>query len=75
MANPGTLYDPSDWTFDLIKTAEAAKILNQQPETLRAWRSSNDGPPYVRMAERAIRYHRLTLQKWATENQAEKSDV
>lgn len=39
----------------LIRESVAAEMLGMQPATLRKWRHTGDGPPFIRMG-RAIRY-------------------
>lgn len=34
--------------IQLLTTAEVAQILGYKPQTIRAWRSRGESPPYVR---------------------------
>ena len=34
---------------EILSTAEVARLLRRRPETLRAWRMSGAGPPYIRL--------------------------
>jgi phage terminase Nu1 subunit (DNA packaging protein) len=40
----------------LIRTAEAAMLLDVEPRTLAAWRQRGVGPPVIRLTERTLRY-------------------
>lgn len=46
---------------DLLGEKEAAAILNCGTATLRNWRSLRKGPPFVKIGERLVRYHRADL--------------
>jgi predicted DNA-binding transcriptional regulator AlpA len=41
----------------------AARILNVAPQTLRNWRSSRKGPPYIKLG-RSVRYREEDLAAW-----------
>ncbi len=45
----------------LLTETEAAKLLGFSIRTLQKWRMSGDGPKFVRMSARAIRYRRQDL--------------
>lgn len=51
---------------DLITDVEAAPIVGLTVKTLRNKRASKDpdGPPYVRISAKAVRYSRKGLQAW-----------
>ena len=40
----------------LLTTDEAAKLLGVSPKTVAYWRSTGDGPVFVRLGARTIRY-------------------
>lgn len=40
----------------LITERDAAELLSVRPATLRRWRWAGDGPAFVRIGRRAIRY-------------------
>ena len=48
----------------LVTENEAAKVLGFSPRTLQSWRVSGDGPPFVRVSPRAIRYRLSDLEAW-----------
>ncbi len=48
----------------LLTEAEAAKLLKFTPRFLQARRVRGDGPPFVRISSRAIRYRRSDLLTW-----------
>lgn len=50
----------------LLLENDAAALLSISPRTLQAWRSQNEGPPFVRVG-RAIRYCRSALRDWIKE--------
>ena len=45
----------------LLTAREAAAILQVSEPTLERWRSTGDGPPYIRLSARAIRYREAEL--------------
>jgi len=51
----------------LLSTAKAAEYLGLRPQTLRKWRVTGDGPPYVRLGDspRArVAYKLAELEAW-----------
>ncbi|WP_226355157.1 helix-turn-helix domain-containing protein [Pseudonocardia sp. ICBG601] len=53
-------------TNDLMRETETAQLLDLAPATLRNMRSRREGPPYIRVG-RSIRYSRVSVQKWLSE--------
>jgi hypothetical protein len=54
----------SDISFhpgDLVDECEAAAILDIGIRTLRNWRTLRKGPPYRKIGQRLVRYHRGDL--------------
>ena len=51
----------------LLGEMRASELLGLSSRTLQAWRSRNEGPPFVR-AGRAIRYRRRDLIAWIEAN-------
>ena len=55
---------------ELLTETEAAQYLGVKPQTLRLWRSTGhipgrrEGPPYVRLGARLIRYAAADLSRW-----------
>jgi predicted DNA-binding transcriptional regulator AlpA len=51
---------------DLVNEDEAAVMVGLTPKTLQNKRANRDpdGPPYVRVSGRAVRYSRKALQSW-----------
>lgn len=47
----------------LMTTAEVAKLLKLNEQTVRKWRSNNFGPPYFKVG-RSVRYDRRQLFAW-----------
>ena len=46
---------------DLVDETEAAAILGAAVRTLRNWRALHKGPPFHKIGERLVRYHRADL--------------
>ena len=53
-----------DDPFELLTEVEAAKALKFTPRFLQARRVRGDGPPFIRISCRAIRYRRADLEAW-----------
>jgi predicted DNA-binding transcriptional regulator AlpA len=56
-------HDPAS----LLTEAEAAKLLKFTPRFLQARRVRGDGPAYVSVSSRAVRYRRSDLVAWIEE--------
>ena len=56
-------HDPAS----LLTESEAAKLLRFTPRFLQARRVRGDGPPFVRVSRRAVRYRRCDLVAWIEE--------
>jgi predicted DNA-binding transcriptional regulator AlpA len=56
---------PSKLSALLIDERAAARLLGLTPRTLQKWRHSGDGPVYVRISSRCIRYRLADLEAWA----------
>ena len=50
----------------LLTTAQAAELLGMKVQTLRKWRLTGAGPPYVRLGGRGGRvvYRRAVIDEW-----------
>lgn len=48
----------------LLHTVEAAFLLGLSPRTLETLRLRGDGPPFVMVTKRAVRYRRQDLIEW-----------
>ena len=60
----------------LLFTAEAAFILGLSPRTLEALRLKGDGPTYVLVTRKAVRYRRQDLLEWIrTRRRSSTSDI
>lgn len=46
---------------DLLTIQEAAAILRVVPLTMKNWRDRGEGPPWIKIGPRAIRYRRSSL--------------
>lgn len=43
---------------------EAADLLRVEPSTLKTWRRREQGPPFVRLGARTVRYERRAVAAW-----------
>ena len=57
------------WLDEAIDTAEASRIVGFPPCTLDTWRSRGDGPPFLKLGGRSVRYQRRALFQWLAERQ------
>ena len=48
----------------LLTPNEAATLLQISPKTLEKWRASDEGPPWVTVGKRHIRYDPADLSVW-----------
>lgn len=48
----------------LLSERDAATILGLTPRTLQAWRARGDGPAFVRISSRCVRYQPSALEEW-----------
>lgn len=63
------LRDSPGWLDEAVDTAEASRIVGFPPCTLNTWRSRGDGPPFIKVGERSVRYQRRTLFAWLAARQ------
>ena len=54
----------SDYLDALLTEEEAAEFLGYSKRALQNWRHRGDGPPFIRISERAVRYRRRDLIAW-----------
>ena len=47
---------PTDRLSRLLTPAETAQLFNVSEAALERWRSQGDGPPFVRLSHKAVRY-------------------
>ena len=52
---------------ELLSTPDAARVLGMKPAALENWRWKGEGPPFVRVTARAIRYRREDLERFVEE--------
>lgn len=57
------------WLDEAVNTAEASRIIGFPACTLHTWRSRGDGPPFLKIGARSVRYQRRTLLQWMAERQ------
>lgn len=60
-SEPTTRPDPDA----LLNQGQAASLIGVSERTLECWRWRGDGPPYVKISRRAVRYRRKDIQEWA----------
>lgn len=48
----------------LFRPQEAASLLGLTVRCLENWRRAGEGPPFVRISHRAVRYRRSDLRRW-----------
>ncbi|HET8555476.1 MAG TPA: helix-turn-helix domain-containing protein [Rhodanobacteraceae bacterium] len=57
---------------DLLTDREAAAVLNIGVRTLRNWRCNDLGPRWVKIGQRAVRYHRRDLAAFIAANDGQR---
>ena len=60
---PSVIDDPEYW-HALIDEDAAGDFLDVTPRSMQKWRQTGDGPPFVRISSRCIRYTRLNCRTW-----------
>jgi excisionase family DNA binding protein len=61
--------DPTP-TDPLLTIPEVAELLQVSTLTLAAWRSRGEGPRYVKLGAKMVRYRRADLDAWVAEGAA-----
>ena len=56
--------DPGYW-YELINEVRAAAFLNVTDRTMQAMRQRGDGPKFVRISSRCIKYRRVDLREYS----------
>ncbi|MCU0826929.1 MAG: helix-turn-helix domain-containing protein [Tabrizicola sp.] len=56
----------------LMKTPEAAEFLGVSPEVMFEWRQKGEGPPFLHITARTLRYDRDDLIEWARSHRVTK---
>lgn len=52
----------------LLTSEEVSEMLSISPRTLEGWRTSGEGPKYIRIGGRAVRYRLEDIQAWVDAN-------
>lgn len=47
-----------------LKADEVAEILQVHAKTLNRWRLAGEGPPWIRMGDKLIRYEERAVREW-----------
>jgi hypothetical protein len=55
---------------ELLRPAEAARLLNVTPRCLQDWRLKGTGPRFIRMTPKLVQYRRSDLEKFIEESAA-----
>jgi hypothetical protein len=69
VAPEGEYLDASDER--LLSPLEAARRLRMQPATLKAWRLRKQGPNYIFISARCVRYRECDLDSWIRQHRVE----
>ena len=56
-----------DSELQLLREAKVGKLLSKSKGGLRAWRATGEGPPWIRLGRKSIRYKLTDLQHWISE--------
>lgn len=43
---------------------EVANLLSVSPRTLQQWRSRGEGPPFLKLGHRSVRYDEAAVEAW-----------
>ncbi len=54
-----------DYWFSFVDEKVAGDFLDQTPRTMQAKRQRGDGPRFVRLSSRCIKYRRIDLRAWS----------
>jgi hypothetical protein len=61
---PGEAVDPGYW-YELIPETKAAEENEESVRTWQSRRQTGEGPLFVRISSRCIRYRRIDIFRWA----------
>lgn len=62
--NDGEIQIPTD-DFALMAEEQAAAFIGVTRRSLQAWRINGNGPQYVKISARCVRYRRMDLIQWS----------
>lgn len=51
-------------TNRMLTPTEVCELLSVTPETLRMWRKRRQGPSYVKLGHRTVRYWKHDVEAW-----------
>ena len=57
-------FDGADYWHALIDERPAAEFIGVTPRTIQSYRQKGDGPKFIRISSRCIRYRRCDLRNW-----------
>ncbi|TVQ80559.1 MAG: DNA-binding protein [Bradymonadales bacterium] len=52
--------------LQLCKEKEAASLLGVSVRTMQSWRCKGNGPKFIKISNRAVRYRQVDLVDWAS---------
>lgn len=53
----------------LLTTEQAAQVLAVHPRTLDGWRIRGNGPKFLQLSARCVRYRRSDIEAWTVERE------
>lgn len=57
----------------LLDEKQAARVIGFKPRTLSLWRARGNGPPFLKIGLRCVRYKLSDLRTWADAQRARRS--
>lgn len=57
--------DDSDYWYELVRPVLAADFIDMKLRGLEAMRQRGNGPKFIRVSSRCIRYRRIDLREWS----------
>lgn len=54
----------------LLDTPATANLLGVAPRTLEAWRMRGNGPPFITLSPRCVRYRLAEVERWLSNRTA-----
>jgi predicted DNA-binding transcriptional regulator AlpA len=59
---------PQQHCNPLLTEKDVGHLLNLTPSCLQAWRLKGDGPPFIRISAKCIRYRPADVETWIEDN-------
>ena len=67
-ANVSLIDSTSLFSMPLLTTKAVGQYIGAAEETVRSWRRTGFGPPFIRLSPRAVRYKREDVEAWLATN-------